>query len=265
MSMRVRGRVDRCLDRVADRVVAGPGTFQRTVVGTRVGRRRRDDEHVGREPPVEGLARSGKRPALVPPAREEDQLQLVDHRSGHPAHDVVEPLVVVVVLDPRAAHVRDPAVDDDHLPVVEMQRVLEMEAEAAVTQRSAPHDEEAVMRDDLDPGGDEIAEQVLAAQVDLAADRVDLEQDLDALGDLRGQPFQEPRPDVAWLVPVDEQVHMVAGGVDVLEHPGEVPMAVQERLHRRRDRGGERHREVRPRTGRPSRRGSRRAPAPPRP
>ena len=99
------GVVDGRLDRVADRVVAGP---------RHVPEDRRRDAHRGvvgdvqrgrREPAVQVLVRD--RAALVAPARREHELELGDDRTGDPAHDVVEALVVVVVLDPAAADVGD--------------------------------------------------------------------------------------------------------------------------------------------------------------
>ena len=53
-------------------------------------------------------------------AREEDELELRDHRPGEPHEEVVEAAVVEVVLDPAAADPADPAVDDDELAVVEV-------------------------------------------------------------------------------------------------------------------------------------------------
>ena len=81
-----------------------PGTFHRTVVETRAAvvraSRRRGREPAPRAPRDRG-------PALVAPAGDEHDLELGDDRAGDPAHHVVEPLVVVVVLDPAAADVGD--------------------------------------------------------------------------------------------------------------------------------------------------------------
>ena len=92
------------------------------------------------------------------------------------------------------------------------------------------------MGDDLDAGLAQPAEQVLAPEVDLAADGIDRQPDLDAGRDLRRPARQEGLADVARLVAVDEQVDVVGRGRDVLEHPREVAPAVEERLDRRRDR-----------------------------
>ena len=92
------------------------------------------------------------------------------------------------------------------------------------------------------------AEERPAAEVDLAADGIDRQADLDALADLGDQRIEERRPDVAGLVAVDQQVDVVLGGGDVLEHPREVPASVEQGIDHRRDRRGERQRQVGRRT-----------------
>ena len=92
------------------------------------------------------------------------------------------------------------------------------------------------MRDDLDAGLAQAAEEVLAPEVDLAADGIDRQPDLDARCGLGGECGQEGLADVAGLVAVDQQVDVVGGGRDVLEHPREVALAVEERLDGRADR-----------------------------
>ena len=61
---------------------------------------------------------------------------------------------------------------------------------------------------------------------------------------LAGSAVEEGRPDVARLVAVDEQVDVVRRGRDVLEHPREVAMAVEEGVDRGRDRRREGQGEV---------------------
>ena len=97
-----------------------PGTFHRTVPAST--RRRRVGTVRGSSEGTAIEARPRQPAAPVAPAGHEHQLELRDDRSGHPAHDVVEALVRVVVLDPAAADVADPAVDDGHLAMVEMER-----------------------------------------------------------------------------------------------------------------------------------------------
>ena len=92
------------------------------------------------------------------------------------------------------------------------------------------------MGDDLDAGLAQPAEEVLAPEVDLAADGIDRQPDLDAGRRLLGEGRQERLADVARLVAVDQQVDVVGGGRDVLEHPREVAPPVEERLDRRADR-----------------------------
>ena len=128
-----------------------PGTFQRTR-GRRPERRiRRDHERLRREVAGE---RSGRpaRPAVVPPADQEDRLELRDDGALDPAHHVVEALVVVVVLDAAAADVADPAIDDDHLAMVEMEQVLGVRVEAAAAELAGANDDDPVVGDDLDAG-----------------------------------------------------------------------------------------------------------------
>ena len=108
-----------------------------------------------------------------------------------------------------------------------------------------PQDHDPVVGDDLDPGLAQLAEEVLAAEVDLAADGIDRQPDLDARGDLGRQRLEERRPDVARLVAVDEQVDVVRRRRDVLEDAREVAMPVEEGIDRRRDRRRERQGEVR--------------------
>ena len=101
------------------------------------------------------------------------------------------------------------------------------------------------MGDDLDAGRAQVAEQRLAAQIDLAADRIDRQPDLDARRDLGRQRVEEHRADVARLVTVDEQVDMIRGRRDVLEDPREVAPAVEQGVDRGRDRRREGQGQVR--------------------
>ena len=117
--------------------------------------------------------------------------------------------------------------------MVEVQGVLEAHRRASRAQRTLADDHDAVVGHDLDAGRDEVGEERLAADVDLAADGVDLEPDLDALPHLRGERVAEGRADVAGLVAVDQQVDVIARGADVLEHPREVAPPVEERFDRR--------------------------------
>ena len=172
---------------------------------------------------------------MVAPAQQEDRLELGDDRALDPAHDVVEALVVVVVLDPAAADVADAAIDHDHLAMVEMEQVLARAAGTSAAPRSPDRDDDdPVVGDDLDAGLAQSAEEVLAPEVDLAADGIDRQPDLDARGHLRRQRGQEGLADVARLVAVDQQVDVVGRRRDVLEHPREIPPAVEERLDGRR-------------------------------
>ena len=193
-----------------------------------------------REAALERLV-AGEATALVAPAGEEHELELGDDRAGHPAHHVVEALVGVVVLDAAAADVADRAVDDHHLAVVEVEDVLEPAGRPTRAELAASDDEHPVVPDDVDAGREQLREEGLAPEVHLAADGVDLQPDGDALGDLGRQRLAERRPDVARLVAVDEQVDVVAGRGDVLEHAREVAAPVQERLDRGRDGRGEVH------------------------
>ena len=79
------------------------------------------------------VARAGA--AVVAPAGEEDELELRHDRPGHAAHDVVEALVVEVVLDTAPTDVGDPAVDDEHLAMVEVEQVRDSTAIAADDRR----------------------------------------------------------------------------------------------------------------------------------
>ena len=73
-----------------------------------------------------------------------------------------------------------------------MERVLEREWPARATPTGPRrHDDDAVVGHDLDPGGDEVVEELPAAHVHLAADRVDLQPDLDALAHLGRQRLEE--------------------------------------------------------------------------
>ena len=212
-----------------------PGTFHRTVVGAWTAASGATRNVVGREVPLQGGIRRG-RPVVVPPAQQEDRLELGDDRPLDPAHDVVEALVVVVVLDAAATDVADPAVDDRHLAMVEVEQVLATRPERAVREVAGPDDGDPVLGHDLDARREQPPEQVLAAEVDLAADGVDRQSDLDAGRDPVGQRGQEGLADVAGLVAVDEQVDVVGRGRDVLQHPREVAPAVEQGVDRGRDR-----------------------------
>ena len=135
---------------------------------------------------------------------QEDRLELGDDRTLDPAHDVVEALVVVVVLDPAATDVPDTAIDHDHLAVVEMEQVFAVRLVRPGAQVAGAHDDDPVVGDDLDAGLAQSAEEVLAPEVDLAADGIDGQADLDARGRLRRQRGQEGLADIARLVAVDQ-------------------------------------------------------------
>ena len=74
-----------------------------------------------------------------------------------------------------------------------MEQVLGVRLEVAAAELARPRDHDPVVGDDLDAGRAQVAEQRLAAAVDLAADRIDRQPDLDALRDLGGQRVEERR------------------------------------------------------------------------
>jgi hypothetical protein len=157
-----------------------------------------------------------------------------------------------VVLDAAPADIPDPAVDDDHLAMIEMEQVLAMALERPVGEATGSEDHDPIVRHDLDAGLTQAAEEVLAAEIDLAPDGVDRQPDLDASGDLCRQGRQELLADVARFVAVDQQVDVVGRRCDVVEHAREVALSVEQRLDRRADGRRERLRKVGaadPRTG----------------
>ena len=85
------------------------------------------------------------------PGQQEDGLQLAHERALEPHHDVVEPLVVVVVLDPRSADERHPPVHDDDLAVVEMAEVVEPPVDPALAEQAVEVEEAALVGHDLHP------------------------------------------------------------------------------------------------------------------
>ena len=170
---------------------------------------------------------------MVSPADQEHQLELCHDRARHAAHDVVEALVGEVVLDAAATHPRDPAVDDRHLAVIEMEQVGAAGASPADRVAREAAERQRVVRDDGDPRGMQVGEQRLAAERDLAADGVHLEPHIHSLARLAHQRVAEARADGAWLVAIDEDVDLVLRGLDVLEHAREVPATVQVRCHAR--------------------------------
>ena len=184
--------VDRGLDGVADRVVAGTRHVPQD--------RRRDAARRLRRDLTRPTGTTGRglrvrhRAALVPPAREEHELELVHDRARHPTHDVVEALVVVVVLDAAAA---DVAIRPSMTAILRWSkwRVSSRRSAGRAPRRAGPSGRrDAVVGDDLIPAATQIGEQVLAPEVDLAADRIDLEADLDTVGDLRRQSSRKVVP-----------------------------------------------------------------------
>ena len=99
--------------------------------------------------------------------------------------------------------------------MVEVEQVLATWPERAVREVAGPDDGDPVLGHDLDARREQPPEQVLAAEVDLAADGVDRQSDLHARRDPVGQRGQEGLADVARLVAVDEQVDVVGRGRDV--------------------------------------------------
>ena len=126
-----------------------------------------------------------------------------------------------------------------------------MRFEVAAAELTGPRDHDPVVGDDLDAGRAQVAEERLAAQIDLAADRIDRQPDLDARRDLGGQRVEEHRPDVTRLVAVDEQMDVIRGRRDVLEDPREVAPAVEQGIDRGRDRRREGQGQVRAPDARP--------------
>ena len=141
-----------------------------------------------------------------------------------------------MVLDPAAADVADLAVDDHHLAVVEVEQIPAVQLERARAQGLGADDHDPVVGDDLDARLAQSPIEVLAAEIDLAADGVDRQADLDAGRDLVGEGGQEGLPDVAGLVAVDQQMDVVGRRRDVVEHPREVVSPVEEGIDRRGDR-----------------------------
>ncbi len=91
---------------------------------------------------------------------------------------------------------------------------------------------------------DELSVEVLRRQSDLAADPIDRDPDLDALGQFGDECVAEECPDIAGLPAVDEQGDRRGRGSNVLEHAREVQRSVKERLDIRRPRLGEGHRHL---------------------
>ena len=213
-----------------------PGTLSRTVVRAAIGpasaagNRWSSASVVGRQDA-----------ALVPERGQEEGLELADDRPRHADHRVVEALVGVVVLDAGPADERDPAVDDEHLPVLEVHEVVHVPVEPPRAEQAVAIGHEPVVGDDRDAGRRQLGVQGLRVEVDLAADRVDGQPDLDAGLRPGDQGIAERRADLARLEAVDEQVHGRRRALDRLEHRREVAPAVQVRLHARRDARREGH------------------------
>ena len=152
-----------------------PGTLSRTVVraAMRPGLR-------GREQVVEGALLGRQDAALVAERGEEQGLELADDGTGHADHRVVEPFVRVVVLDAGPADEGDPAIHDEHLAVLEVHEVVHVPVEAPGAQQAVAIRHEAVVGDDRDAGRRQLGVQRLRVEVDLAADGIDHEPDLDA-------------------------------------------------------------------------------------
>ena len=71
------------------------------------------------------------RPTEPAEARDEDQLELRDHRAGDADEQVVEAAVLEVILDPGAADPADAAVDDDDLAMIDVSEPGEVPARGA--------------------------------------------------------------------------------------------------------------------------------------
>ena len=104
--------VEEVRDGRCDRAIAARRVVQH---GRRDGLR---DVLVGGKQGVELLQRD--RSAEPAEAGDEDELQLRDHRPGHPDEEVVEAAVGEVVLDPGATDPAGAAVDHDELSMVEV-------------------------------------------------------------------------------------------------------------------------------------------------
>ena len=102
-----------------------------------------------REVAIQLLGGLRQRPALEVPGQQEDGLQLAHDRAFEAKHDVVEPLVVVVVLDPRSADERHAPVHDDDLAVVEMAEVIEPPVDLALAEQAVEVEEATLVGHDL--------------------------------------------------------------------------------------------------------------------
>ena len=102
-----------------------------------------------REVAIELLGGVRQRAALEMPREQEDGLQLAHDRAFETHHDVVEPVVVVVVLDPRSADERHAPVDDDDLAMVEMAEVIEPPVDPALAEQAVEVEEATLVGHDL--------------------------------------------------------------------------------------------------------------------
>ena len=109
---RLAGAVERLGDGGRDRPVAPRRVVQH-------GRRDRAGHVLGAGKSASSSSRPD-RSAQPAEGREEDELQLRDHRAGQPHEEVVEAAVVEVVLDPGTADPADAPVDDDELAMVDV-------------------------------------------------------------------------------------------------------------------------------------------------
>jgi hypothetical protein len=208
------------------------------VVGQDLHRHARRVRLAGEEP-VQLFGRVRQRAVLEAPRQQEDRLQLGHDRPFEAEHDVVEALVVVVVLDARTTHERDPPVDHHHLAMVEVSQVVEAPVDVAFAEQTVEVEEAALVGHDLDAALAKLLVQGARTEAGLAVRALHHQPDGDALPHLADQEVPEARADLAGLEAEDDDVHVGRGRFDVAQHPREERRAVDQQLPARGRRGRE--------------------------
>ena len=180
-------------------------------------------------------------------AREHDELELRDDRPFEPEEEVVEAAVLEVVLHPGAADPADPAVDDEHLAVVDVPERVELPADRAAVVAERPEGParlRAARHARLHAAGRQPVVELLRPALRVGAVPVDDHPHRHAVARLREQRLGEAVADRARAEAELDDVHRRRRALDVLEHPREEARPADEHLGRRRRALLEREREV---------------------
>ena len=178
-------------------------------------------------------------------ARQKRHLRLADDISRDAHHHIVEPAVLEMILDARAARPGDRSVDDVQLSMVGAARLVPPPVELLIVWEEAiPVRREHVVHDDLRSRSGEAREHLARLSIRPRAESVDDHPHLDTVRQLALEEYSHLHAHLALPPAEHEDVHGRAGGLDVREDARKEARALDPGLDRRRRRPREVERRI---------------------